>query len=151
MTVCAAIGTSGCCAKLPEIRNETRTTPSVLGTVNFTSARIFFALELLYAEEIMQQFSRIVETAEWQGCRLSKILLLVPSKSPYRKLTLSTQIGIDSYSLCDKITVREYSDSSRSGSESAAFFVVLVVTSAIKAKCPEMIFLQNPLPASLAF
>jgi len=75
-----------------------------------------------------------------------------PGKSPYGKLTpLSTQIGIDSYSLCDKITLREYCDFSRSGSESAAFFVVLVVISAMKAKCLGMMFLQNPPSASLVF
>src|SRR5580693_3670459 len=42
MLLCAELGCSGRCAKLPEIRNETKTTPSAPATVNFILARILF-------------------------------------------------------------------------------------------------------------
>src|SRR5947209_17121699 len=58
MVVCAELGCLGSWAKLPEIRNKTRTRPSVPGTVNFSSARILFPPQTAVQALILLQTSR---------------------------------------------------------------------------------------------
>ncbi len=45
MVVCADLGCSGCCARLPEIRNEARSRPGAPGTVYFISGAFILLLE----------------------------------------------------------------------------------------------------------
>ena len=47
MVVCADLGCSGCCARLPEIRNEARSRPGAPGTVYFISGAFILLLTRL--------------------------------------------------------------------------------------------------------